>query len=316
MAKKYKPSKNKKKHIVKKMQETEGLNTGFGEYKEATGGGTPFEKGNSNTRTSRENGKKRQADNPTTNQPRDNGGRFTYKSVNGQSIDPKYGPSRGKTVPPTLTGGNEDGVVYIKDVEKQFSVQSGTYWDKYKDKWYQVGGKIVTEGLSTKVSGEAVWNQAKEYDESLGEYKGESENWKTKTGRKSAAEKEAQQKVKETGEQQNVINKETGGIETVGLKKKIEKFVESKKEPEKEMEKEMESVQVPEGALEPEEKINPEDQEPWGKTGKITKGQVKKAKENIKAKLGSEFDETFWDDDTLEEFIGNLSEKDLQELIA
>ena len=207
---KYKPKKPDSKIKVKKLQDTEGLNTGFGEYKEAVGGGHPFEAGNSNTRTTRENGKLREAENAKTKQPRTNDGKFTYKSVNGQSIDPKYGPSRGVTVPPTLTGG-ENGIK-ISEVEKGFQSQSGDYWDKYKDKWFRKGGMVVTTGLSTKISAEDVWKMAKEYDETLGEYKGEGENWETKKGAKSKEEKSAKEEVEKTGEQQNVIEAETGAI--------------------------------------------------------------------------------------------------------
>lgn len=291
---KFKPGKPDSKIKVKKLQETEGLNTGFGEYKESTGGGKPFEAGNSNTRTTRENGKERQAKNPSTNQPRDNSGHFTYKSVNGQSIDPKYGPSRGKTVPPTLTGG--DGTIKIEDVEKGFAKQSGAYWDKYKDKWYQKGSMVVTTGLSTKVSKETVWNQAKEYDKNLGEFKGESENWETKKGGKSKEEKEAIDKVKQSGEQQNVIEKETGAIKVKGGKKAIQDFIESKKEPEK--------VEPVKEEVKEEVKVQEEPDKPWGKTGKFTEKQANKAKEAIKAELGpNEFDESFWTDEVLEEFM-------------
>ena len=298
---KYKPSKDSKKHIVKKMQETEGLNTGFGEYDESTGGGKPFEKGNSNTRTTRENGKTRQAQNPNTNQPRTNDGKFTYKSVNGESIDPKYGPSRGTTVPPTLTGGVNG--IQIEDVEKQFSQKSGSYWDKYKGSWYNKGGKVMTQGLSTKISGEAVWNMAKEYDKSLGEYKGESENWKTKTGKKSASEVEAAQQVKKSKEQQNVIEKETGGIETVG--KKFKEFVESKKKPVEEEVKEEAKEEV---------KEEPVVQDvPFGSSGKLTQRHADNFKKQMKAELGSDFDNDI-DDATIEEFLLSLSDEDLQKV--
>jgi len=289
MAKKYKPSKDAKKHIVKKMEETEGLNTGFGEYKESTGGGHPFKKGDSNTRTTRENGKIRQAENPESSQPRDRGGRFTYKSVNGQSIDPKYGPSRGKTVPPTLTGGNEDGVVYIKDVEQQFGSKSGAYWDKYKDKWYTKGGKVITEGLSTKVSAKTVWDMAKEYDSKLGEFKGESENWQTKSGAKSQAEKAAIEKAHDSKQQQNVISAKHGGIETLGeAKKKLEKVIESKKQAAPVQEEVKEEVKV-------------EQSKPWGKTGKFNEKQAEIAKANAKKMFGDDAD--LVTDDELEEIM-------------
>jgi len=294
---KYKPNKDKKSH-VKKIQETEG--SGFGEYKESTGGGHPFEAGNSNTRTTQENGKLRQSENAgKTNQPRDLGGRFTYKSVNGQSIDPKYGPSRGKTVNPLLTGG--DGTIKIEDVEKQFGSQSGSYWDKYKDKWHQAGGKVVTEGLQTKISAEEIWNLAKKkYDTVKGEFEGESENWQTKTGAKSAAEKAAIEKVKATKQQQNPIDVSTGAIETKGgLKKKMQDFVKAKTEP-KVQEKAPEAEKAPE---QPSPIVSEEDKQPWG-SGKYNIGQKKKALERAKQELGDEYDPMLWEDDSfLEEFI-------------
>ena len=296
---KYKPNKNKESH-VKKIQDTEGSN--FGNYQESTGGGTPFEAGNSNTRTTRENGKKRQADNPTTNQPRTNDGKFTYKSVNGQSIDPKYGPSRGKTVNPLLTGG-ENGIK-IDDVEQQFGSQSGSYWDKYKDKWHQAGGKVVTEGLKTKISAQEIWNLAKKkYDTVKGEFEGESENWKTKTGSKSAAEKAAIEKVQATGQQQNPIDVNTGAIETKGgMKKKMQEFVKAKTEP-KVQEKAPEAVQEDKIEEQGQTYVSEEDKKPWG-SGKYNMGQKKKALERAKQELGDEYDPMLWEDDAfLEEFI-------------
>ena len=302
---KYTPNKNKKSITkkndnVKKIQETEGGN--FGNYQESTGGGTPFEKGNSNTRTTRENGKKREAQNPTTSQPRDSMGHFTYKSVNGKSIDPKYGPSRGKTVNPLLTGG--DGTIKIEDVEKQFGAQSGVYWDKYKDKWYQKGGKVVTAGLSTKVSAETIWEMAKKrYDTVKGEFEGESKNWSTKTGKKSAAEKAAIQKAKSTGEQQFAIDSSTGAIETKGgMKKALKDFAEKKKAPVVE-EKVEEKVEEQPAQNEQPVAENPEDKKPWG-SGKYNIGQKNKALNKIKAELGDEYDAEIWEDEsTLEEFI-------------
>lgn len=215
MATKYNTGKQKKSSF-KKIEETEGSN--FGNYQESTGGGKPFS--TSNTRTTRENGKYRQANNDTQ-QPRDQFGHFTYKSVNGKSIDPKYGPSRGKTVNPLLTGG--DGTIKIEDVESQFDAKSGEYWDKYKDKWYRKGSTLVVrEGkdYKTKVAGESIWEVARQrYDSVAKEFGGrivwddnakqwstteegkESDTFKeTKKGRKSEAEKAAAQEVKKTGE--------------------------------------------------------------------------------------------------------------------
>lgn len=294
---KFTPNKNKK-NAVRKIQDTEGGN--FGNYKEATGGGHPFEHGNSNTRTTRENGKTREAENPTTSQPRTDDGKFTYKSANGKSIDPKYGPSRGKTVNPLLTGG-ENGVM-IEDVEKGFKSQSGSYWDKYKDKWFTKGGKVVTQGLSTKVSAQTIWALAKQkYDVVKGEFEGESENWSTKGGKKSAAEKEAIQKVKATGEQQYAIDKATGAIETKGgMAKAIKEFVDKKTQPKEEI-----PAQTPAQAPAAEAPAPAPDTSkmPWGKSGKFSVKDSDTARANIKEMMGGEYDEEFWTDDVLEEFM-------------
>lgn len=196
-----------KKYQQKKIQDTQG--SGFGSYYEDTGGGKPFN--TSNTRTTKENGKYRKANNKTM-QARTADGKFTYKSVNGDSIDPKYGPSRGKTVNPLLTGGKNG--VKIEDVEKQFASESGGYWDKYKDKWYRKGGQAVVNGLKVKVAGKAIWDVAKErYDKVKGEFEGESKVFdKSKAGRTSQDAKAAQQKAKSTGESQYVLAQNSGGI--------------------------------------------------------------------------------------------------------
>lgn len=207
----------------KKIQDTE--NSNFGNYSEDTGGGIPFEKGNTNTRTTQENGKLRKANNDTM-QPRTDDGKFTYKSVNGQSINPKYGPSRGKTVNPLLTEG-ENGI-YIDDVESQFANKKGKYWEKYKDKWYQGGGEymLMSQGkhhkadFATRVAGDAIWNVAKRiYNKVTGEFGGiigegkESDVFKQgKKGARTAEEQAAYQKAQQTGEEQAVIDKSSGGI--------------------------------------------------------------------------------------------------------
>ena len=95
---------------------------------------------------------------------------------------------------------------------------------------------VVTTGLSTKISAKEVWNMAKEYDPSIGEFKGEGENWSSKKGGVSKEEKAAKEEVSKTGEQQNVIEKETGGIKVMG--KKFKDFVKAKEEPAKDEVKE------------------------------------------------------------------------------
>lgn len=194
----------------KKIQDTE--NSGFGNYQEGVGGGGSPEAKDPQQRAPGVNSSYRKQNNDTM-QPRTDDGKFTYKSVNGQSIDPKYGPSRGKTVNPLLTGG-ENGVK-IEDVETEFANQSGAYWNKYKDSWYQKGGEVVTSGdFKTRVAGEAIWNVAKRsYNEVDGEFQSESSVFsETKKGRRSKEENAARQKALASGEEQAVINQSTGGI--------------------------------------------------------------------------------------------------------
>ena len=193
----------------KKIEETKGGK--FGQYQEGVGGGGSPQAKDPNKRAPGVNSDYRKENNDT-NQPRTDDGKFTYKSVNGKSIDPKYGPSRGKTVNPLLTGG-ENGVK-ISDVEQEFYSQSGTYWNKYKDSWYQKGGEIVTTDLKTRVAGDTIWNVAKRrYDSVKGEFESESTVFEeTKKGRLSKEEMAAKQKAKATGEEEAVINPSTGGI--------------------------------------------------------------------------------------------------------
>lgn len=199
----------KKNYVKKKIENTQ--DSGFGKYQEAVGGGGSPKPNNPAQRAPGVNSSYRKSNNDTM-QPRTSDGKFTYKSVNGESIDPKYGPSRGKTVNPLLTGG-ENGIK-ISDVEQQFSGQSGTYWDKYKDKWYQKGGEIVTTDFKTRVAADAIWNVAKRrYDSVKGEFEMESSVFdQTKRGIKSQDEKAALQKVQATGQEAEVIDKTTGGI--------------------------------------------------------------------------------------------------------
>lgn len=102
-------NKNKKTYqdILDKSAENAGR-TKIGDYKESTGGGTPMQKGDkidyvADNPQEAESYKK---DHPSAivrvQQPRDEDGQFTYNSVNKRGL--KYGPSRGKTVPPFLRG--------------------------------------------------------------------------------------------------------------------------------------------------------------------------------------------------------------------
>lgn len=215
------------KYQKKKIQDEN--NSGFGKYREDTGGGHPFEKGNSNTRTTKENGKIRKDEN-NSSQPRTDDGKFTYNSVNGKDI--KYGEkSRGKTVNPLLTGGengikiddvvDKDGNLKEEGVKTQFKNQSGEYWDKYKDKWYQKGGEMVLptgKKFTTRVSSDAIWDVARrKYNVSKGEFTGESKVFdESKKGGASLDEKAAKQKAQQTGEEQAVIDSNTGGIKVKG----------------------------------------------------------------------------------------------------
>ena len=67
----------------------------IGTYQEAPGGGTPLGKGQ------KAPSKEWVAENRVM-QPRDEDGQFTYNSANAKEL--KYGPSRGKTIPPFLKG--------------------------------------------------------------------------------------------------------------------------------------------------------------------------------------------------------------------
>lgn len=217
----------------KKIQDTE--NSGFGNYQEGVGGGGSPEAKDPQQRAPGVNSSYRKQNNDTM-QPRTDDGKFTYKSVNGQSIDPKYGPSRGKTVNPLLTGG-ENGIK-IEDVETEFANQSGAYWNKYKDSWYQKGSEIVTSGdFKVRVAAETIWNVAKRsYNEVTGEFGGEIEFdhklgnggtknsqgtsgaaeretfAETKKGRPGKEERAAKQRAQASGTEQGVINQSTGGL--------------------------------------------------------------------------------------------------------
>ena len=201
----------------KKIQDFE--NSDFGNYKEGVGGGGSPQPGDPSKHGHGVNSDHRKANNDTM-QPRTSDGKFTYKSVNGQSIDPKYGPSRGKTVNPLLTGG-ENGIK-ISDVEQEFSAQSGAIWDKFKDKWYQKGSEymLLSQGKghkadwSTRVAGEAIWEVAKErYDKVKGEFKGESKIFEeAKKGKLGKEEQAAKQLAQSTGEEQAVIDQSSGAI--------------------------------------------------------------------------------------------------------
>lgn len=289
----------------KKIQETQG--SGFGKYQEAVGGGGSPEAKDPLQRAPGVNSSFRKQNNDTM-QPRTNDGKFTYKSVNGEAIDPKYGPSRGKTVNPLLTGG-ENGIM-IEDVEKDFSNKYGAYWNKYKDSWYKKGGEIVTTGdFKVRVAAETIWEVAKRrYDTVKGEFEGESSVFEeTKKGRPGKEEMAAKQKAQATGEETPVIEQISGGIKlkpgtievkpetkptkptkpTMGSKAETTPVVPSEPTTEKEEEK------VTNFASE---------NEPVG-SGKYTSAQMKSVRDYLKTELGGEYDPMFDDDEILEQFI-------------
>ena len=82
--------------------------TKIGEYKESTGGGTPMRKGQKidyvadNVQEAESYRKEHPKATVRVQQPRDEDGQFTYNSANRRGL--KYGPSRGKTIPPFLLG--------------------------------------------------------------------------------------------------------------------------------------------------------------------------------------------------------------------
>lgn len=204
------------KYQKKKIQDTD--NSNFGNYQEGVGGGASPEKGDPSKHGHGVNSDHRRANNDTM-QPRTDDGKFTYKSVNGQSINPKYGPSRGETVNPLLTGG-ENGVK-IDDVEQQFAAKSGAIWNKYKDKWYVKGSEYVlmSQGkghkkeFATRVAGDAIWEVGKRrYDKIKGEFEGESKTFEEgKKGKMGKEEKAAKQLAETTGQEQAVLES-SGGI--------------------------------------------------------------------------------------------------------
>lgn len=197
----------------KKIQDTK--DSGFGNYQEGVGGGGSPKAKDPSKRAPGVNSDYRQNNNNTM-QARTDDGKFTYKSVNGQPIDPKYGPSRGKTVNPLLTGGQNG--IKIEDVENQFIDQKGEYWDKYKGSWTPKGGEVVVGNVGkdwkVRVAKDSVWNVAKrKYDVEKGEFEGENENFsETKKGRPGKDEAAAKQKAQASGEEQAVIDQKTGGI--------------------------------------------------------------------------------------------------------
>ena len=205
-------SKFKKKPAIKDMQ-----NSGFGTYDEANGGGSPKgggwggQDGRVGWQKRVNNGEVKSGEHRES-QPRTNDGKFTYNSVNGKET--KY-ESRGKTVNPLLTGG-ENGIK-IDEVEKQFASKTGSLYQKYKDKWYQRGTEMITkEGrkLKTVIAQHAVWDIARvSFNIQKGGFEYEDEAWadKAKAGKRSAEEKAARKKAHQNQEETFVTDQKLGG---------------------------------------------------------------------------------------------------------
>lgn len=201
------------------IKDTEGGN--FGGYKEENGGGTPVG-GHFGGPSGRVGWKERGEPGHRQEQPRTNDGKFTYNSVNGMKTE--Y-DGRGKTVNPLLTGG-ENGIK-IDDVKGQFAAKSGSFYDKWKDKFYQKGSmKATKEGkkhYKIVLSANDIWEAAKYSIGEGGEFgtsrrgqkaglSAESQNWdETKRGAPGKAGAEAKQLAKKTGEEQYVKTQD-GGI--------------------------------------------------------------------------------------------------------
>ena len=133
----------------------------MGNYTESTGGGTPIPRG------------EKLKDHPEAKrvkQPRDEEGKFTYNAVNFKTL--KYGPSRGKTVPPFLRGLHLDTNLI------------------------SANGKVITDGKRWNISGlemnkQELLNNFKEFrgnEEGFGDF--EKAKFSGVRGRPSKQEKE------------------------------------------------------------------------------------------------------------------------------
>ena len=192
-------------------------NSGFGAYDEGRGGGSPKGGiwGGQSGRVGWDNreraGEVTQGEH-REDQPRDAGGRFTYNSVNGKET--KY-ESRGKTVNPLLLGDKGKKSVLIEDVKKEFANKQGSLYNKFKDKWYQKGSEMITKDgrkFKTVISENDIWEIARvSFDVNKGGFTYEDENWKTKTGRRSMAEKAARAEARQKGEE-TFVKDANGGI--------------------------------------------------------------------------------------------------------
>jgi hypothetical protein len=167
----YMPDKEKKGNFTKdkdgKFIKSE---PGKGDFKMATGGGTPIPKG------------EKLKDHPEAHrveQPRDDDGQFTYNAVN--NIPLKYGPSRGTTIPPLFAGmkinfaqkSNKtvvlDGLTYVAKIN--FTKEE--FMEMLKD--YSIENYVDENG---EMKGRVVWNNLPDVE------------LERKKGRKSQVEKD------------------------------------------------------------------------------------------------------------------------------
>lgn len=207
---------------VKKIRIKDSDDSGFGNYNEEKGGGSP-KGGKFGGKNGRVGWSQRESDGEVNSgehresQPRTEDGKFTYNSVNGKSRKYDY-HGEYDTVNPLLTGGVNG--VKAEDVKKDFRNKSGAYWDKYKDKWY-VKGSEKTEFYASShqkakwhvtVAGETIWDVARRsFDTVKGEFQGESKVFSGKPGAPSKEAKAAIQKSKATNSEQFVLDPKTGG---------------------------------------------------------------------------------------------------------
>ena len=202
---------------ITSIKDTEGGN--FGNYEEEKGGGTPRGGvwGGKDGRVGwgeREKSGELPQGAHREDQPRTKDGKFTYNSTNGKET--KY-ESRGKTVNPLLTGG-ENGIM-IEDAKKQFAAKQGNLWDKYgaTGKWYQKGSELITKNgrkYAVKLSDNDIWEIARvSFNLKEGAFNYEKENFgKTKTGRRSKFEKTAIQQAKQN-KGETFVKTPTGAIQ-------------------------------------------------------------------------------------------------------
>lgn len=140
----------KKAYVKDKAKEN-----GFGEYSEDTGGGTPMGKGQKLSAGGRGTWEDNYDKKPhrVSGQPRTEDGKFTYNAVNGKplkAISKVGGHSRGTTVSPLLTGG-ENGVHYFKDKKHNELVDNAKenariYTGLSIQQLYDKGQKIAYKG--------------------------------------------------------------------------------------------------------------------------------------------------------------------------